>query len=165
MSSSEDWAENINAFLGVTARITESWLTYTAESALTVADAVTEELAEQVTPALDTFADTVEETLKPLEATLGAEADRLADAVAEQLTPVVTPWVDELERWVGAIAEPVNRTVEPWLNDHPACVGCRHYHGQTYGGNLLICAMHPYGAEEPQCPDWESTWPQPPNNG
>jgi hypothetical protein len=165
MSSSDDWAENLGAFLTVTARITESWLTYTTESALDVADAMTEELAQQVTPALDALADTVEETLKPLETTLGAEADRLAEEVAEQLTPLVTPLVTELERWVEAIAEPVNCTVDPWFNNHPTCVGCRHYHGQTYGGNLLICAMHPYGADQPQCPDWESVWPQPPNNG
>jgi hypothetical protein len=165
MSSSDQWAENISAFLTVSAQITESWLTYTTDSTLEVADAVTEDLAQQVVPTLDAWADTVDETLKPLETALGAEADRLADAVSEQLTPLVTPLVTELERWLGVIAEPVNRTVDPWLNDHPACVGCRHYHGQAYGGNMFICAMHPYGAEDNQCPDWESVWPQPPNNG
>ncbi|MCU0525817.1 MAG: hypothetical protein MUF72_13425 [Elainella sp. Prado103] len=35
------------------------------------------------------------------------------------------------------------------------CQGCCHYHGQVYGGNRLICAMHPYGVEEDRCPDWE----------
>lgn len=38
---------------------------------------------------------------------------------------------------------------------HPACRGCSHYHGQVYNGNLLVCAMHPYGWEEENCPDWE----------
>ncbi len=165
MSSSEEWAENITAFLTVTARITESWLTHTAESTLDVADALTDEIAQQVGPTLETWADTVEETLKPLETTLGAEADRLADAVADQVTPLITPLVTELEQWLAAIAEPVNRTVDPWLNDHPTCIGCRHYHGQAHGGNMLICAMHPYGPDDQQCPDWESVWPQPPNNG
>lgn len=37
----------------------------------------------------------------------------------------------------------------------PACKGCCHYHGQTYGGNLLVCAMHPYGADGEQCSDWQ----------
>jgi hypothetical protein len=33
------------------------------------------------------------------------------------------------------------------------CQGCQHYHGQVYGGTLLVCAMHPYGAEDDHCPD------------
>lgn len=37
-----------------------------------------------------------------------------------------------------------------------ACVGCRHYHGQSYGGTLLVCAMHPDGPESDQCPDWSN---------
>ena len=36
-----------------------------------------------------------------------------------------------------------------------ACQGCCHYHGQTYGGKLFVCAMHPYGVEDTSCPDWQ----------
>lgn len=36
-----------------------------------------------------------------------------------------------------------------------ACRGCAYYHGQYYGGNLLICAIHPQGAEGDRCRDWE----------
>lgn len=36
------------------------------------------------------------------------------------------------------------------------CQGCRHYHGRVYGGNFLVCAMHPYGAESEHCNDWEA---------
>jgi hypothetical protein len=42
------------------------------------------------------------------------------------------------------------------LKKPSACRGCCHYHGHTYGGNLLVCAMHPYGVEEAHCPDWQS---------
>ena len=42
---------------------------------------------------------------------------------------------------------------------HPACMGCRHYHGFVHEGNLLVCAMHPYGVEEEHCPDWEGQKP------
>lgn len=35
------------------------------------------------------------------------------------------------------------------------CKGCRHYYGQMHRGVSLICAMHPYGAEE-SCLDWEA---------
>lgn len=45
---------------------------------------------------------------------------------------------------------------EPRADWHPACVGCQHFHGRLYGGNLLICAMHPYGAEGDRCADWEA---------
>jgi hypothetical protein len=34
------------------------------------------------------------------------------------------------------------------------CNGCKHLHGETYGGELLVCGMHPYGEEE--CGDFES---------
>ncbi|NJO42205.1 MAG: hypothetical protein HC769_01390 [Cyanobacteria bacterium CRU_2_1] len=38
----------------------------------------------------------------------------------------------------------------------PACRGCYHYHGRVYGGNLLVCAMHPYGVEDDRCDDWQN---------
>lgn len=41
------------------------------------------------------------------------------------------------------------------MSDNPACVGCAHYHGQFYGNNLLVCAMHPYGWDDQFCPDWQ----------
>jgi hypothetical protein len=37
------------------------------------------------------------------------------------------------------------------------CKGCCHYHGKIYGGNLLVCAMHPYGAEGEYCHDREES--------
>jgi len=36
------------------------------------------------------------------------------------------------------------------------CQGCCFYHGQTYNGNRLICGLHPYGAEDDYCADWQS---------
>ncbi|MGI0483181.1 hypothetical protein ACN4EE_20665 [Geminocystis sp. CENA526] len=45
---------------------------------------------------------------------------------------------------------------QPHPQKHPACVGCIHYHGQTYNGNLLVCAMHPFGWDDEKCPDWEN---------
>jgi hypothetical protein len=43
-----------------------------------------------------------------------------------------------------------------------ACMGCCHYHGQSYGHiqaqrTQLICGMHPLGwREDMPCPDWQS---------
>jgi hypothetical protein len=50
----------------------------------------------------------------------------------------------------------VNPKVEPDATNHPACIGCQYYHGRIYGGNLLVCGMHPHGWEGDRCPDWES---------
>lgn len=33
------------------------------------------------------------------------------------------------------------------------CSSCINYHGKTYHGNVLICAIHPYGQEN--CTDFE----------
>jgi len=49
----------------------------------------------------------------------------------------------------------VTSKVYPDQNTHPACQGCHHYHGYIYGGELFVCAMHPYGWEDENCPDWE----------
>lgn len=40
-----------------------------------------------------------------------------------------------------------------------ACRGCCHYHGQVYGGNLLVCGMHPFGVDDQHCSDWQSEDP------
>ncbi len=35
------------------------------------------------------------------------------------------------------------------------CVSCLNYHGKVYNGNLLLCAIHPYGLKN--CPDFKSS--------
>lgn len=49
-----------------------------------------------------------------------------------------------------------NPKVRPTSQLNPACIGCIHYHGRVYNGNLLVCAMHPHGWDSQDCPDWES---------
>ena len=44
-------------------------------------------------------------------------------------------------------------TPDPAIN--PVCVGCLNYNGSIYGGNLLVCGMHPYGCTSDTCTDWE----------
>jgi len=92
-------------------------------------------------------------------------AEQVQSALVSELDPPVSEFIDSiLEAYLGIeiavenASQPVMHTVEPILNNHPACVGCRNYHGQMYGGNVLVCGMHPYGWEGEQCPDWESTW-------
>jgi hypothetical protein len=158
MSQPEDWNQQWQAFWDTTARVTEAWVNQALDTTLDVADAWADEVEKQVGPTLETWAEHIHATLEPLEATLDAEAERMADEFAEQLTPVVVPLVESLETWFEALSTPINQTVDPVVNDHPACVGCRHYYGQAHGGNMLVCAMYPYGPMDRQCPDWASTW-------
>jgi hypothetical protein len=115
------------------------------------------EATKEMTDALDAFADFSEDIAAQIE---NAIAPELANLDAE-----LDPWLESilqaftgLEASLNEAAEPVSNTLEPMLNEHPACVGCRHYHGQRYGGNVLVCAMHPYGCETETCSDWESSW-------
>ncbi len=45
-----------------------------------------------------------------------------------------------------------------WLDRIPKpCLGCRYYHGESYNGNSLICAVHPSGPEAENCRDREDS--------
>lgn len=35
-----------------------------------------------------------------------------------------------------------------------ACKNCIDYYGISYGGNVLICGIHPSGVDTDKCPDW-----------
>lgn len=51
-------------------------------------------------------------------------------------------------RW---LVSPTHQSVAPKIPQ--GCDGCKHLHGEAYGGNLLVCAMHPYGTDGDSCPD------------
>ncbi|GAB4355659.1 MAG: hypothetical protein Fur0042_24890 [Cyanophyceae cyanobacterium] len=50
--------------------------------------------------------------------------------------------------------EHLNPKVDPAPNRYGACIGCRNYHGRIYGGQILVCGIHPHGWDGPDCPDW-----------
>jgi hypothetical protein len=81
-------------------------------------------------------------------------ATTIESSVTEWLIPVFDAWFGPNSRLDDIIAAP-SLIGEPWIVQHPVCVGCRHYHGQVYGGNPLVCGMHPYGVETETCPDRE----------
>lgn len=112
------------------------------------------EVAKGVDEMVDSFIETSEEIAEQLEIAFETEIE---PRISEWLDPILEAYLG-FEIAVEETAQPVIHTVEPFLNDHPACVGCRHYHGQAYGGTMLICGMHPYGWDGEKCPDWESVW-------
>lgn len=112
------------------------------------------------------FLRVIEDASKEAEQFFDQVAAAIEEVVAEidqTLIEVLDPLGDlclGMEETVDAAAQPFVQTVQPVFQEHPVCVGCRHYHGQAYGENLLVCAMHPYGWEGETCPDWQSTWEQ-----
>ena len=119
------------------------------------------DVVEDMGKAADALLDFTEEVAGQVERSLTPTFDEVDDSLDDWIDPFLA-LISSIEAVMGEAAAPVTHTVEPIFNQHPACVGCRHYHGQSYGGTVLVCGMHPYGWEEEKCPDWESTWPEPP---
>jgi len=53
------------------------------------------------------------------------------------------------------LPDEIEDEIEEKTDQYPACVRCKHFHGEEYGGNFLVCGMHPYGWDDENCPDWE----------
>lgn len=118
------------------------------------------DVSQDVTEAVDLFVEFSEEVSVQLQTSF---LDEMEQYVTELVSPVLEAYFG-LGGVVEEAAQPMIQTVEPLLKQHPTCVGCRHFHGQAYGGNLLVCGMHPYGVGEgvDTCPDKELTvWKSP----
>lgn len=100
------------------------------------------------------FAEAVEVVAEQVQNTVVAEIDQCFQDLFEPLAEIYS----ELEDVMGEADQYVayTYTEEPTIEKNPACIGCLHYHGQVYAGNLLVCGMHPYGWDDKNCPDWES---------
>lgn len=118
-----------------------------------------EGLAKSVDEAADSLMELTEEITDQIQAAIAPELDQLGQHLDEWVDPLLQAILG-FESAVSDAAEPFTHTVEPIFNEHPACVGCRHYHGQSYNGVPFVCAMHPYGWDsDANCPDWETVWP------
>lgn len=165
MNDFDDWAKELGDFFEDAARTTERWAEQTIHSAIETADNFADELEKQIRPSLERWASEIHQSVEPIEAALDSEAERFADEFTEFITPVVVPLAGAVESWLEVIAAPITSHVDPVVNEHTPCIGCKHYHGQSHGGHMLVCGMYPYGPEDTTCPDWESVWGQPPSNG
>ena len=79
----------------------------------------------------------------------------LDECINDIFEPIIDIYFDLDLDVEGEHFDPFVTYIQPTETEHPACRGCQHYHGQVYGGNLLVCGMHPMGAEAETCPDWE----------
>ncbi|GAB4228712.1 MAG: hypothetical protein Kow00121_57690 [Elainellaceae cyanobacterium] len=122
-----------------------------------------ETVNKEVGEVVDALADFTDDMVDGLEQTIAPGLEQFDEQVAEWMEPFLLA-LTGFESSVDQAVEPFTHTVEPFLNQHPVCVGCRHYHGQTYNGVTLICAMHPYGIVDgsDSCPDKEAvSWSLP----
>ncbi|MGB3510085.1 MAG: hypothetical protein WBA93_12760 [Microcoleaceae cyanobacterium] len=135
----EDWSKNFFEVM---------------ETTISEAEKFFNEMTEEFSDVLDELGKLSEEITEEVHTNFIAEIDEYLN---DLISPIVEVYLDfdfdldrgeEIDYFVGY--------VEPTLEKYPACRGCCNYHGQVYGGNILVCGMHPYGVEGESCPDWES---------
>ncbi len=125
----------------------DEWQKEFTEAIETVADQVEEfflEVAQDMTEVVNTVVAISEEISTQLQAIF-------ADEVEQYVTEIVSPVLEAYFGLGGGVEEStpmMHHGIEPFLKHHAACSGCRHFHGQVYGGTMLVCGMHPYGMEE-----------------
>lgn len=119
-----------------------------------------QDVSKDMSEAIDALLELTDELAEELDRTISPKLDQIDDQIVQWIEPMVLA-LTGLESTIDQAVEPVTHTVEPLLNQHPVCVGCRHYHGHSYNGVMLVCAMHPYGIVDGSdvCPDKEAaTW-------
>jgi hypothetical protein len=129
----------------------EQWQKDLTEIVETVADEV-ERFFLGMSEMVDAFFDLTEEITEQVQSTFVTEVDQYLQDLAE---PIFSEAYWELEDIVADLDPGFPYEVEPTAEQNAACIGCNNYHGQVYGGNLLVCAMHPHGWDDESCPDWE----------
>ncbi|MDJ0676363.1 MAG: hypothetical protein QNJ36_13415 [Calothrix sp. MO_167.B42] len=124
----------------------------------TVADEVDQlflGINEGINEMVDTFFEFAEEITDQLQESIATD---IATDIEDYFNGITEPLFDhywEMEDMVGDMDSAFPYPVEATPEKNPACMGCMHYHGQAYGGNLLVCAMHPHGWDDENCPDRE----------
>lgn len=116
---------------------------------------INEEFAEMV----DVLAKMSEEFTEEIQNNLIKDIDGYFSEFDGYFNELIEPIIEiyrEFEPNFDEIDSSFVTYVDPSLTQQPACRGCSNYHGQVYGGNLLVCAMHPTGVESESCADWEA---------
>ncbi len=112
-----------------------------------------EQFFQDVSEVAETIAEEVQNSI-------ALEFENFCYEIFEPLIEVYNEFESEFRSELDDLLEEdlaISYKVESTPEHHPACVGCQHYHGHVYNGNLLVCGMHPYGWDDDNCPDWESS--------
>ena len=129
------------------------------EEFLVDAEQATESFVEEVT---ESFVEEVTENVSSFLAGFGINLLEEVDRFIDDFVDVIVTTKDEIdaaiaEDWADFADDDFTdvRFHQPSTTNNPACIDCINYHGQSYNGNLLVCAMHPEGWADQNCPDWE----------
>src|SRR6476661_5031100 len=133
----EDWSKD---FFGV------------MENAVSEVEHFFSEMGEEFVEMLDVLAKMSEEFTEQVQNNLINDIDGFFNEFIEPIIEIYRDFDPEFDE----IDLSMVTYVDPSPTQQPACRGCRNYHGQVYGGNLLVCAMHPTGVESESCADWET---------
>jgi hypothetical protein len=118
-----------------------------------------QEVGDAAESFVDEISDTVEDFVDRFQEQFVSEVDRYVqdfiDEIAETSQQVEASLWEDWQDFVEDTDFVDWRSQEASVEHNPACIGCCHYHGQIYNGNLLVCGMHPYGWDGETCPDWE----------
>ncbi len=117
------------------------------------------DVSKQSNEAIDAAVEASVSTLQGVDEAIAPALEQLGDRMNAAVDESVVFIEQQLTPWIERTAAPITHTVTPWLQNHPACIGCEHYHGTAYGEDMLICGMHPYGPDDRTCADWKSVWP------
>lgn len=111
------------------------------------------EMTEELFEVVDTFFEISEEITTQVQNTFVRDFDQFLNELVE---PVLDVYLELEQLDLTDQPDQFVHYVEPTSQKQPACRGCQNYHGHVYGGNLLVCGMHPSGWDDENCPDWES---------
>jgi hypothetical protein len=128
----------------------EQWQKDLAIIVETVTDEV-ERFFLGISEMVDVFFELTEEFSEQVQNSIASEIDEYLQEITDPIMEVY--W--ELEDIMLDSDPGFPYAVEATTEKNAACMGCHHYHGQVYGGNLLVCGMHPHGWDDENCPDWE----------
>lgn len=143
----DDWLDQLEIALDNVAKTIETDLELLADRTLDTLEQCQQAADRLVDQAIDLGVET-----------LGIASRAELEATADRWGNELLAWLLGLEQGVDQVVRRTEQMVDPIVNEHRVCIGCRHYHGRAYGGEMLICGMHPYGCEGESCPDWASTW-------
>ena len=145
----DEWLQQLQADIHEAAKDSSDWFADVSQQG----NEAIEAWVESSLSAVETLENSLQQAITPALEDFDTQMDKAVDASIVFIDQTLTPFIEQT-------AAPLTNTVNPWLQNHPACIGCKFYHGNAYGDNMLVCGMHPYGPEDRTCADWASVWPQ-----
>ena len=163
----DDWPEPFSQVFEAIANEAEQLFQGVAKEAIEaveqlvqISESISDQVEHTITPELERLADQVNQAMKPLDEVITPTLEAVVDRVNDVVEPLFEIWLLDLDQESTLLDTSINQMDDPLSPEHPTCAGCGNYHGQVYGGNLVVCAIHPYGPDMAECPDWESVWRQ-----